>query len=79
MKTLAVYEVKTNLSNLLDQVEAGQEIQITRRGIPIARIVAEHAPVKADFSALIAQLKSSRHQYSLDDTNWHDAMAEGRD
>ena len=40
MKKIAVYEAKTRLSELLDAVEAGGEFLITRRGTPVARLIA---------------------------------------
>ena len=47
MQTLSVAGAKARLSALLTQVEAGEEVVITRRGVPIARIVAEPvAPLK---------------------------------
>jgi prevent-host-death family protein len=79
MKTLAVYEVKASLSYLLNQVEAGEVIKITRRGVAIARIVPEHPPVKVDVSALIAKIKNTRTNYTLDDLDWRELTAEGRD
>ena len=36
-----VYDAKTNLSKLLERVEAGEEIVIARNGRPIARLVPE--------------------------------------
>jgi prevent-host-death family protein len=41
MKTLSVAEAKARFSAVLAQVEAGEEVVITRRGVAIARIVAE--------------------------------------
>lgn len=38
MSTVTLAQAKTHLSRLLDQVEAGEEIVITRRGQPVARI-----------------------------------------
>lgn len=38
MNTVSVAEAKAHLSELLNQVEAGEEIVITRRGQPIAHI-----------------------------------------
>ena len=38
MNTVSVAEAKAHLSELLNQVEAGEEIVITRRGQPVARI-----------------------------------------
>ncbi len=40
MKTVPVSEAKTRLSELLAAVELGEEVTITRRGRPVARIVA---------------------------------------
>lgn len=37
-----VHEAKTNLSRLLQHVEAGEEVVIARAGVPVARLV----PVK---------------------------------
>jgi prevent-host-death family protein len=44
MRTIGSYELKTHLSQVLDAVEHGQTIVITRHGKPIARILPpEHA------------------------------------
>jgi prevent-host-death family protein len=39
MKQVAVYEAKTRLSELLADVEQGEQVVITRRGRPVARLV----------------------------------------
>lgn len=39
MKHVGIFEAKTNLSSLVEQVEGGQEIVITRHGKPVARLV----------------------------------------
>jgi prevent-host-death family protein len=36
---VGAYEAKTHLSDLLDRVEHGEELVITRRGRPVARLV----------------------------------------
>ncbi len=41
MVTVNVHEAKTNLSRLLKQVEAGEEVIIARNGTPVARLVGE--------------------------------------
>ena len=40
MVTVNVHEAKTNLSRLLKQVEAGEEIVIARNGRPVARLIS---------------------------------------
>ncbi len=44
MSTVTLAEAKTHLSHLLDQVETGEEIIITRRGQPVARISPVEKP-----------------------------------
>jgi prevent-host-death family protein len=39
MEPVSVYNAKTHLSRLLDAVEAGEEVVITRNGRPVARLV----------------------------------------
>jgi len=41
MRYMSLAETKSHLSAVVDQVAAGEEIVITRRGRPVARIVAE--------------------------------------
>jgi prevent-host-death family protein len=43
MIELPVVKVKNQLSELLVLVEAGEEISVTRRGVPVARLVAARA------------------------------------
>lgn len=39
-----VGEAKTQLSKLLAQVEAGEEVEIARAGVPVARLVRVEPP-----------------------------------
>jgi prevent-host-death family protein len=43
MKQVNIRQAKTQLSKLLRRVAAGEEISITKRGVPVARLV----PVRA--------------------------------
>lgn len=50
MGTVTLAEAKTHLSQLLDQVAAGDEVVITRRGHPVAKIsavIGEKKPVRS--------------------------------
>ena len=42
--TIGAYEAKTKLSALLDRVEKGESLTITRHGRPVARLVPAEAP-----------------------------------
>jgi prevent-host-death family protein len=39
MKTIGVAQLKAHLSRYLDQVKHGQEVVVTERGLPVAKIV----------------------------------------
>lgn len=55
MQTLSVAQAKARLSEILTQVERGEEVVITRRGQPIARVSRVQRPRKPiDFEALDA-------------------------
>ena len=46
MRSISLAEAKAHLSELIDRVEAGESIEITRRGKPAARLVAVVEPRK---------------------------------
>ncbi|MGV3634618.1 MAG: type II toxin-antitoxin system Phd/YefM family antitoxin [Pseudorhodoplanes sp.] len=43
MKHVGIFEAKTNLSRLIEQVEKGQDVVITRHGKPVAKLVRARA------------------------------------
>jgi prevent-host-death family protein len=83
MKEVAVYEAKARLSDLLAEVEHGDEITITRRGVAVARLVSavprEPALRQRERVAhVINSLKQHRKSRGLDQTLRH-AVEQGRD
>ena len=57
MRTLSLAETKAHLSAVVDRVVAGEEIVITRRGRPVARIIPEPDPARADASSILSDLR----------------------
>ena len=57
MATVNVHEAKTNLSRLLKQAEAGEEVVIARNGKPIARLVPVGKRGKAQFGSWKGRVK----------------------
>ncbi len=60
MREIQASEAKTHLPRLLDDVERGDTIVITRHGRPIARLVPETARREAEIRAAIADIKAFR-------------------
>jgi len=61
-ETATVREAQHHLSKLLIDVEAGEEIMLTRRGVEIAKIVPKdastgRAETKVDWDAFLAKQK----------------------
>jgi antitoxin (DNA-binding transcriptional repressor) of toxin-antitoxin stability system len=53
MKTVNIHEAKTQLSKLVAEVEAGNEVVLARAGTPVARIVRfGGVPPKRRFGAM---------------------------
>jgi prevent-host-death family protein len=60
MREVGAFEAKTHLSALLEAVAAGEEITITRRGKPVARLVPVNtvdAPLRRAVIARIVALR----------------------
>jgi prevent-host-death family protein len=55
---------KTHLPQLLDEVERGETIVITRHGRPIARLVPEVKDDRADVRDAISELKELRRHFA---------------
>ncbi|SDB30753.1 type II toxin-antitoxin system Phd/YefM family antitoxin [Bauldia litoralis] len=63
-QSVGAFEAKTKFSELLDRVEKGEEVIITRRGKPVARLtlpVAVRAEKKATVDDLLAIGRSIDH------------------
>ncbi len=78
MVTVGAFDAKTHLSSLLKKVEQGEEVLITRRGIPVARLVPAEEADRRDVADAIRELRSIREGVSLGDLNWRDLRDSGR-
>lgn len=56
MGKVGVFQAKAHLSELLDQVEAGQEVTITRHGLAVARLVPARPVTQDSRSAVIDEI-----------------------
>ena len=79
MHGVALFEAKNRLSELINRVEAGEEIAITRRGKVVARLVPA-APFDGAQRALdaVAALRAGRQGVSLNVLDSRELIVEGR-
>jgi prevent-host-death family protein len=62
MKQIQASAAKARFSELLRDVAAGETVEITLHGQPIARIVPPHVDRQADIKRAIAEIKELRKQ-----------------
>jgi prevent-host-death family protein len=66
---VGIFEAKTRLSELLERVERGEDVVITRRGAPIARLAPlSYRPSKIDLEQLFLDAAAARK--TLVKTDW---------
>ena len=79
MHTVGVFEAKTRLTALLDEVEEGGEVLITRRGKPVARLVAAEPGFDRDRARRAAAgLREASRGVTLGGLNLKALIGEGR-
>ena len=79
MKEVGVFEAKNTLSALLDQVERGEEVIITRHGREVARLVPPRGVVSREAAREAAQrIRQMSQGVTLGGIKLGDLINEGR-
>ena len=79
MRSVGAFEAKNRLGQLLDCVEAGEEVVITRHGKAVARLVAPKPETGGDQAhEAAATIRAMSRGVRLGDLSLKDLVAEGR-
>ena len=78
MAEVGACQARTHLSHLLDQVERGETIIITRHRKPVARLTPLEASSGDDRRQVVAQLKELREGQTLGGLSLRELIDEGR-
>jgi len=82
MREVGAFEAKNKLGQLLDQVEHGEEVMITRHGKEVARLVPARQVVDRDEArAAVRRIRERAEQRKLGHFDWPEWKAyrdEGR-
>lgn len=79
MQEIGAFEAKNTLGSLLDRVERGEEIVITRHGKPVARLVASAGGIDhVQAKAAADRIRDRAERLSLGAFNW-DSVKSDRD
>ncbi len=79
MKEVGAFEAKSRFGQLLDWVEAGDEVVITRRGKVVARLVPPAGAVNREAGAeAAARIRARRRGVTLGGLEIKELVIEGR-
>jgi prevent-host-death family protein len=78
METIGAYEAKTHLPKLLERVLKGEQITITKHGVPVAILQPPLSSRKTDPKKVISELRKFRDKHSLEDLSIRAMIEEGR-
>ncbi len=78
MDQIGLHEAKTHLSEIIAKVSEGNEYTITRRGIPVARLVPAEKPSREAAKKALERAKQLRETLSLGGLKMKDLIEEGR-
>ena len=62
MRTVGAYEAKTHLPRLLDRVQRGESLTITRHGRPVARLVPVEGYNRRQAEEAMERLRALRNR-----------------
>lgn len=78
MIKVGAFEAKTHLSSLLDKVTQGEDVLITRRGLPVARLVPARQAQRTTTENVIEELRALRSGMKLHGFDWKELRDDGR-
>ena len=78
MRTIGAYEAKTHLPRLLDEVEKGERITITKHGRPVAVLIPPSPGGVVDIEAKLRRFRELRRGNRLNGLSIRELIDEGR-
>ena len=78
MRTVGAYEAKTHLPRLLDEVEKGERITITKHGRPVAILVPPATTPTLDGAEIQRRMRVFRKAHPLRGVTIRELIDEGR-
>ena len=76
--TVGVFDAKTHLNSLLEKVSKGETIRITRRGVPVAKLVPPDTGEKEDARNLVEAIRQLRKGTTLGKIKIRELIDDGR-
>ena len=78
MTTVGAFDAKTNLNALLKKVAKGETIQITLRGVPVAKLVPTDSDEAQHPKEIVRDIREIRKGVTLGKIQIRELIEEGR-
>jgi prevent-host-death family protein len=78
MHTIGTFAAKTHFSALIEEVEKGEQVLITKHGRAVARLIPVHNMDKEKIAYTIKLLKAFSQKHSLGELDWKTLRDQGR-
>jgi prevent-host-death family protein len=78
MRTVGAFDAKTHLNELLQRASKGETIRITRRGVPVAKLVPPDDGGKEDARKLVEAIRQLRKGTNLGKVTIRELIDDGR-
>ncbi len=79
MDRIGIYDAKVKLSQLIERVEAGGEVVITKRGKPVARLVPPEVPRRRSPARAAKRIRTLCERLNIRGVKIRELIEEGRD
>ena len=79
MMKIRISKAKTLFTSLLEKIKRGGKVLIiTKRGLPVARLVSNEQALRAKIENAIQELRTLRSDLTLNGLSWKDLRDAGR-
>jgi prevent-host-death family protein len=78
MERIGIYDARSKLSELIERVQSGEEVVLTRHGEPVARLVPEKRRQKRSRAATVARIRALAKKLDIRDVDIRKLIEEGR-
>ena len=78
MERTGIRDARAKLSELIERVQSGAEVVLTRHGEPVARLVPEQRRRKGSGKAAVARIRALAKKLNIRNVDVHKLIEEGR-
>jgi len=78
MERISIYDARAKLSELIERVQSGEEVVLTRHGEPVARLVPEKPRRKQSRTAAVTRIRALARRLNIRDVDVRKLIEEDR-